>query len=93
MQGYPEYISANITTLNQLQIVRRERELSFQEKVQLTDIVTSENEPAIKIGALLLLDEQHEVNSLLKTLTEEQCKQIQEYPIYRFYRNDEGRTV
>lgn len=87
MQGYPEYISPNITTLNRLQIVHRERELTFQEKIELTNIATTENEVTIKIGALLLLDEQREVRTLLEALSEEQRKQIREYPIYKFYKD------
>lgn len=81
-QNIPE----EIMILNNLQITLRERELSFGEKQKLYKIVTYSDSSKNKIGALLLLGEQSEVDSLLADIPKEERELFKSYPIFNFYK-------
>lgn len=86
-----EFLDSNVIVLNRLQIVLRERELTFEEKSILHNIVMSGTEDLFKIGALLLLDEQYEAKIILDTLDEVQKRNFMDFPIFKFYKHpDEG---
>ena len=72
-----------------MQITLRERALSFSEKTELATIATHTYDEFLKIGALLLLDEQIEAKILFDALTKEEQKRFTEFPIYRFYKHTE----
>jgi hypothetical protein len=91
-QEYPNLVSTNTTVLNRLQIVLRERELSFHEKAELYPIAANATDPFHRIGAFLLLDEQDEAKAVLESLNEEELKKFKDYPIYKFYRYSEEET-
>lgn len=80
-----EYLSDEILQLNELQIIKRTRELNFQEKQKLSKIATSADDVSCKIGAFLLLDEQEEAEKLLQEMPEEVKEDFMSYPIFRFY--------
>jgi hypothetical protein len=79
------YISMDITTINELQIVLRERSLTIQEKSRLYKIVENTDDDFFRLGALLLLDEQEEAKNVLNTFNEEQINDFMSFPIYKFY--------
>lgn len=83
-QKYPEFIPADITTINRLQIALRKRALTFQEKSELYAIISSTTGDFLKVGAFLLLDEQDEAKNLLNTLPEEELRKFEDFPICRF---------
>lgn len=86
---FPEYISSNITILNRLQIVARERTLTFQEKAELYPIASTASDTFQRIGAFLLLDEQDEARRLFKSLSSDELNGFREFPIYKFYKYSE----
>ncbi len=83
--GLKEYFSDNILELNNLQILRRKRNLTFKEKQKLTQIASQSKDIACQIGALILLDEMDEADKLLAEMPSENSEKFKEYPIYKFY--------
>ncbi len=86
------YISTDVTTINALQIVLRERQLNFDEKSKLYHIISTTTEPLFKLGAFILLDEQDEAKKIIETTDDEQVKALKEFPIYRFYKYDSNKN-
>lgn len=92
LHDYPDMMPANITTLNRLQIILRERDLTFQEKGDLYPIAANATDPFHRIGAFLLLDEQKEAKAVLESLSSEELERFKDFPIYKFYRCSEEET-
>lgn len=86
IQEHPQYVSKEITDLNRLQIIRRERDLSITEKAELFSIVGAVKDNSIRLGALLLLGEQVEAKKVLEELPQEDQDKFKDYPIYKFYK-------
>lgn len=80
-----QYLSDEILQLNEFQIIKRTRELNFQEKQLLSKIATSSDDVSCKVGAFLLLDEQDEAEKLLQEMPKEVKEDFMTYPIFRFY--------
>lgn len=87
LKSHPDYISDEVITLNDLQIALRERALTFGEKSKLHTIIANTTDEFFKLGALLLLDEQSEAESIIDDLPEEELERFKLFPIYRFYKN------
>lgn len=88
-----EFLPKEISQINYLQIIRRERELTYQEKQELNNIVANTEDIGYKVGALILLNEFDEAKKLLKELPDERQKEFSEYPVYKFYKkNTEEQT-
>lgn len=81
----PEFINKEINVLNKLQIALRERSLTFQEKSEIHSIISKTNDNYVKIGGLLLLNEQKEATNLFKSLDTSQLERFKTFPIYNFY--------
>lgn len=88
----PDFIEVDTVTLNELQIVLRERQLTFDEKMKLYTIIGKAEDMFYKIGAFLLLDEQNEAKKLLDNLTKEQLETFKNFPIYKFYKLDDDKA-
>lgn len=86
MESQPSYISKEVVTINKLQIILRQRPLSYQEKQLLHDIIST-GDDLLKIGAFLLLDEQTEAKEIFESLSEENKESFMNFPIYHFYKN------
>ena len=80
-----QYLTDEVMLINKLQIVRRERELTFAEKQQLFAIASSSEDVAYRIGALILLNELGEAERLLNDMPQEGKDEFMSYPIFRFY--------
>lgn len=86
IQDYPQYVSPEIVALNRLQITRRERELSVTEKAELYSIMATAPDDSIRLGVLLLLDEQVEAKKIFEALPQEEQGNFKDYPIFKFYK-------
>lgn len=86
IQEYPQYVSPEIAALNRLQIIRRERELSVTEKAELYSIMATAPDDSIRLGVLLLLDEQVEAKKIFEALPQEKQGNFKDYPIFKFYK-------
>lgn len=88
-----KYTPEAINTVNELQIIKRRRNLSFSEKHRLMKITEEfSDEEEILTGVFLLLDEQSEAQShYLKMDTEEQ-QYFSKLPIYRFWKATSSLT-
>jgi len=81
---HDEYTDCEVNLVNKLQITLRERDLTFAEKSELHTLISQTENEQIKIGALLLLNEQEEAKNLIKTLDSKKHEKLKEFPIYRF---------
>ncbi len=79
-------IGSNISILNYLQVIKRERSFEKDEIAQLYKIVESDdaNEQE-KIGAYLLLDSQLLAEMHWGKLSDEEKKSFKGFPIYKFW--------
>lgn len=80
-----DYIDSDIEIINQLQIIIRKRELTFNEKQKLVQIVNSSKEPLHRAGAFILLGERAEAENILSSIDENTLRYFKEYPIYHIY--------
>lgn len=72
----------DINTLNYLQILKRNNEISLQEIEKLNDIKTKNQELQIKLGAAILLESKMEIKMYWKQMEGEQQALFKKYPIY-----------
>ncbi len=84
-----KFLSEEITAINTLQIIARQRKLTYGEKQRLNKIIEATTDIPIKIGAFLLLDEQEEAMRLLCTLEDSARSNFSQYPIAKFIKADE----
>ena len=79
-------LSDEITDINLLQTYARQRQLSKEEKVRLNEITKSSSiESSFKVAAYLLLDEIHQAQELMKTLSKKEKREFMEWPISHFF--------
>ena len=77
--------------INKMQIMKRQRELTADERQMLEDMLNDEFAgDMVKAGVYLLLDRQEEFQQLFETMQEDDKKIVKEFPIWRFVRESEG---
>lgn len=77
--------------INKMQILKRQRELTADERQTLEDMLNEEfAEDMVKAGVYLLLDRQGEFQQLFEKMQEDEKKSVKEFPIWRFVRESEG---
>ena len=85
-----EYLPNDIRTLNYLQIIKRQRELTKEENKQIYSLIASKDvSEDTLVGAYLLLGQQEAAEMHFENLDEEQKKNFISYPIYHFWKEDE----
>ena len=80
-----QFLTDEVMLINKLQIIRRERGLTFSEKQELSKVATSSEDIAYKIGAFILLNEQDEVEQLLNEMPQKEKDEFMSFPIFKFY--------
>lgn len=75
--------------INKMQIMKRQDELTADERQMLEDMLNDEGD-MVKAGVYLLLDRQEEFQQLFETMQEDEKKSLKEFPIWRFVRESEG---
>ena len=77
--------------INKMQILKRQRELTADERQTLEDMLNEEfAEDMVKAGVYLLLDRQGDFQQLYEKMQEDEKKSVKEFPIWRFVRESEG---
>lgn len=77
--------------INKMQIMKRQRELTADERQMLEDMLNDEFAgDMVKAGVYLLLDRQEEFQQLFETMQEDEKKSLKEFPIWRFVGESEG---
>ncbi len=77
--------------INKMQILKRQRELTADERQTLEDMLNEEfAEDMVKVGVYLLLDRQGDFQQLFEKMQEDEKKSVKEFPIWRFVRESEG---
>ena len=77
--------------INKMQIMKRQREITADERQMLEDMLNDEFAgDMVKAGVYLLLDRQEEFQQLFETMQEDEKKSLKEFPIWRFVRESEG---
>ena len=79
----------SVKRLNYFQIIKRERLLNLDERQELYGIVEDNNQEDVKVGALLLLDDQLGAEIHFSKLAVEQKIEFQKYPIWRFWKTSD----
>ena len=83
MTATEEELPYNIKKLNQLQIIKRIRELNDEETKSLYQIILGDNvDDSICVGAYLLLDQQQSAEKHFAKLTSDMQNEFKKYPIY-----------
>lgn len=78
-----------VHVINKMQILKRQRELSNEELLQLEQILKNDKiEVPIKVAVNLLLGNQKEVDELFATLSEEDKNAMQAFPIWKFHKQN-----
>lgn len=80
-----DYIDNDAGIINQMQIIIRQRVLTFDEKQKLAQIVNSSKEPLHRAGAFILLGEREEAENILSSIDENILRYFKECPIYHIY--------
>lgn len=76
-----------IYSLNHLQIIKRERQLSIEELDYLRDIISSEEiKPCLKVGACLLTEAKDEFHTLYNQCSDQERQELEGFPIWHFRR-------
>lgn len=76
----------DLLLLNRLQISKRKRPLSEEEKQQLFEIIKEEHSAdETKLGAFLLLDAESDARVTFEALSPDRKRSFSEYPIYHFF--------
>ena len=77
--------------INKMQIMKRQCELTADERQMLEDMLNDEFAgDMVKAGVYLLLDRQEEFQQVFETMQEDEKKSLKEFPIWRFVRESEG---
>lgn len=77
--------------INKMQILKRQRELTADERQTLEDMLNEEfAEDMVKAGVYLLLDRLGDFQKLFEKMQEDEKKSVKEFPIWRFVRESEG---
>lgn len=80
-----DYMDSDIEIINQMQIIIRQRDLTFDEKQKLAQIVNSSKEPLHRAAAFILLGERAEADNILSSIDENTLHSFKDYPIYHIY--------
>lgn len=76
--------------INKMQILKRQRELTADERQMLEDMLNNEfAEDMVKAGVYLLLDRQGDFQQLFEKMQEDEKQSVKEFPIWRFVRESE----
>lgn len=80
--------------INKMQIMKRQRELTADERQMLEDMLNDEFAgDMVKAGVYLLLDRQEDFRQLFETMQEDEKKSMKEFPIWRFVQESAGGRV
>ncbi len=77
--------------LNKLQIIKRQRLLNDNEKLELKKLLKSEITDETKLGILILLDAYMEAELTFEKLDKEQQEVFSNYPIFKFYKENHSK--
>lgn len=93
MTATEDELSYNIRKLNQLQIIKRMRDLNAAETKSLYQIILGDGvDDAIFVGAYLLLGEQKSAEEYFEKLPPEMQDEFKDYPIYHFWKKSEDEN-
>ncbi len=90
---HQEYLTDEVIQINALQIIRRERELTYTEKQSLNQIIATSDNPMFKAGSFILLNEVDEADKLIDAMTEDDIANLQNYPLFRFYNGTKHKKI
>ena len=81
----PNLVGSDIININKLQTIKRERCLTFSEKVSLYQLIKTTDDNYIRIGAFILLEEFNEAMKLIDALPLEKFEFFKSLTIYNLY--------
>lgn len=84
LSGFDDGIDPSILKLNQLQSIKRRRELTISEIVELSKLVNTANSASIRCGAYLLLGDTSEAQKCFDEMSTDSQNDFLKYPISHF---------
>ena len=85
---HPELIDYPIITINRYQIIARQRDLQFSEKVDLLSIEEQSDNKYYKAAVWILLGELEKANSILASFHENELDEFCNFPIYTLHNHN-----
>lgn len=85
---HPELIDYPIITINRYQIIARQRDLQFSEKVDLLSIEEQSDNKYYKAAVWILLGELEKANSILASFDENELDEFCNFPIYTLHNHN-----
>ena len=86
LQNGKQFLTDEVLLLNKFQVIKRERQLTFIENQELSNIAINAADITCRIGAFILMEEKIEAEKLLAEMPEEQRKEFMKFPIFYFYK-------
>ncbi len=80
-----ELLGTTLIELNRLQVVKRQRLFTEEEKNTLIDLLASEELPANKVAILLLLDRKDVAKTVFEKMSADERESFMSYPISVFF--------
>ena len=88
IESDPNEEMKQVHMINKLQIIKRQRYLSDEEKDILYRMINDDKlDEHLKFAVYLMLDHQQDAERLFCTFSEEDKKVLRDYPIWHFYNN------
>lgn len=86
-----DMLGRSIKMLNKLQLIKRKRALTYEERQLLLNIEESSPESDdIRVGIYLLLDDQERAERYYQKLDEKMKTAFMQYPIYKFWKHSKA---
>ena len=86
-----DMLGHNVKLLNKLQLIKRKRALTYEERALLLNMEESSPEhDDIRVGIYLLLDDQERAERYYQRLDEKTKMAFMQYPIYKFWKHSKA---
>lgn len=87
IENDPQQERVRLHVINKMQILKRQRDLSDDEKIELEQMLDNDNLTSpVNAAIYLLLDKQKEFEIVFESLSEPDQSQLREFPIWHFYK-------
>lgn len=87
IENDPRKDLVQLHVINKMQILKRQRSLSDEEKIELEQILDNDNTKSpVNAAIYLLLDKQKDFETVFAALSEFDQKQLREFPIWHLYK-------
>lgn len=87
VDSHKNFIDSDICDINSLQVIARQRRLTFYERTNAARIAAESSMKDIIFGAYVVMEEKEMARTILCEMDEDQVSRIKNYPIFQLYEN------